>query len=57
MYHDEDFCDSELTKHCEPFTNVDGLTVETAVVWLKPELCRECFRAPTRLKAAPTLSI
>lgn len=49
MYHDEDFCDSEL--------NVDRLTVETAVVWLKPELCRECFRAPTRLKAAPTLSI
>ena len=56
MYHDEDFCDSELTKHCELF-NVDRLTVETAVVWLKPELCRKCFRAPTRLKAAPTLSI
>ena len=56
MYHDEDFCDSELTMHCELF-NVERLTVETAVVWLKPELCRECFRAPTRLKAAPTLSI
>lgn len=54
MYHDEDFWDSELTKH---FAGRPVLTVETAVVWLKPELCRECFRAPTRLKAAPTLSI
>lgn len=56
MYHDEDFWDSELTKHFG-VGNRDSLTVETAVVWLKPELCRECFRAPTRLKAAPTLSI
>ena len=54
MYHDEDFWDSELTGH---FAQRLTLTVETAVVWLKPELCRECFRAPTRLKAAPTLSI
>ena len=54
MYHDEDFWDSEHTKG---FRVRRTLTVETAVVWLKPELCRECFRAPTRLKAAPTLSI
>ena len=56
MYHDEAFWDSELTKHCGVVVRLT-LTVETAVVWLKPELCRECFRAPTRLKAAPTLSI
>lgn len=55
MYHDEAFWDSELTKHSGVIAR--QLTVETAVVWLKPELCRECFRAPTRLKAAPTLSI
>lgn len=56
MYHDEAFWDSELTKHFVVIARL-ALTVETAVVWLKPELCRECFRAPTRLKAAPTLSI